>query len=112
MAVTNEALERRFHELEKQSRVYAAAKAQMTYLAEFRKSQLAILMKKYAARGVETAVAQDREARADPEYLQVLEGLKDATEIAERERWALRIAEMGFEGWRTLEATKRAEAKL
>lgn len=105
-------IDERFHELILQAGRYAKAKADMDYLGHFRKSKLAILMKQYATRGHETAAAQEREARADSEYIQVLEGLREATEICEKERWELNLVKMKFEAWRTAEATKRAEMKL
>jgi hypothetical protein len=105
-------LEERFHELREQAGRYAKAAAEKAYLEHFRKSQLAILMKEYEGKGFETAVAQDREARADQRYITTLEGLREATEIAERERWELNIAKMGFEAWRSKQATARAEMEL
>jgi hypothetical protein len=38
-----------------------------------------------------------------------LEALRDATEIAEREGWLLRIAMRGSSLWQTQESSKRAE---
>jgi hypothetical protein len=101
-------LEQRFHELSEQAKKCAVAKAQMDYLEEFKKSKLAILMKRYEPQ-FPAANAQEREARADSEYIELLEGLKVARETYETERWDLKIAEMRFEAWRTKEATKRAE---
>ena len=49
---------------------FAKAKAQRVYLEEFRKSKKALLMKDALAKGIEAANAQEREAYADPEYLQ------------------------------------------
>jgi len=106
----NETLERRLTELREQAKIYAKAKAEQVYLEHFRKSKLAILMKQLAKeQRLETVNAQEREALAHPDYLQVLEGLKEATEIAEREGWLLKIAMQGSSLWQTQEATKRAE---
>ncbi|MEW7987879.1 MAG: hypothetical protein AB2799_19000 [Candidatus Thiodiazotropha sp.] len=104
-------LEQRFHELREQSKKCAEAKAQMDYLEEFKKSKLAILMKQYEP-DYPTAAAQEREARADKKYLELLEGLKAARAEYETERWSLKIAEMRFEAWRSKQATNRAEMQM
>ena len=77
-------LEELQHEVRKQAKLWAEANAQRVYLEHFRKSKLAILMKQYALEGHEAVSAQEREARADQEYIDVLEGLKAATEAAEK----------------------------
>lgn len=113
----NDAIEKRMHELRDIGRRYAAAKAQREYLDHFRKSQLAILKKRYALLKAgqkflyPTDAAQDREARADEEYLEVLTGLKDATEESEALYWELRIAMEGIGIWRTKQASERSERK-
>lgn len=89
---------------------YAKAQAERDYLDEFKKSQLAILMKKYQTE-YPTAAAQEREARADPEYKKLLEGLREAVENAERLRWELKLEEWQLEVWRTKQANQRAERK-
>lgn len=87
---------------------FAKAKAERVYLEEYRKSLKAILMK----RSLETAVnAQEREAYSDPEYLQLLQGIKEATEIEEKLRWDLIGAQARVEIWRTEQANNRAEGK-
>jgi len=104
-------INQRFHELSEQAKRYSKAKANSVYLDHFRKSKLAILMKKYEPDNP-TVSAQEREARADQEYLEVLDGLREATETAEYERWELKLVEMKFEAWRTQQATKRVEMNL
>ena len=87
---------------------FAKAKAERIYLEEYRKSLKAILMK----RSVETAVnAQEREAYSDPEYLQLLLGLRVAVEAEEKLRWDLIGAQARVEIWRTEQANFRAEGK-
>jgi hypothetical protein len=105
----SEQLEQRLQELREQADRYAKAHSQRIYLDHYRKSKLAMLMKYYAAKGFDTVNAQEREARTHPEYLEVLDGLRDATEVAEKEGWHLRIAMQGSSLWQTQEATKRAE---
>lgn len=107
----SEAIERRLHELRTTAAKYAKAEADRTYLEEFKHSKLALLMKDAEAKGAPSVAAQERDARCNEEYLNLLEGLRFATETAERLRWELRIAERGADLWRTAEATKRAERR-
>jgi hypothetical protein len=107
--VSDEAIERRLHELREIAGKFAKAYATKEHLDEFKKSKLAILMKQAERDGFTTSAAQEREARAHPDYLSLLDGLKEATEQAEALRWQLKIAEIGAEVWRTMQSTKRAE---
>jgi hypothetical protein len=87
---------------------FAKAKAERCYIEEFRKSLKAILMK----RSMESAIgAQEREAYAHPEYVQLLEGLREAIEIEEKLRWDLLGAQARVEIWRTEQANNRAEGR-
>jgi hypothetical protein len=106
---SDEAIEKRLEELRTTAKEYAQAYANREHLDEFKKSKLAILMKQAETHGFATAAAQEREARAHPDYLALLEGLKAATEKSEALRWELKIAEIGAEIWRTKQANKRAE---
>lgn len=103
-------IEARLNELRILAGKYANAQANREYLDNFRHSKLAILMKTFDP-NFPTAAAQEREARAHPEYLLLLEGLRAATEEAERCRWELKIAEMGAGLWQTKCANERAERK-
>lgn len=92
----------------KHGKRYAQAKADRIYLEEYRKSLKAILMKK----SMENAVnAQEREAYSNPDYLELLKGLKDAVQTEEEIRWGLVAAQARIEVWRSREATNRAEGK-
>lgn len=103
-------LEERLTELRSQADAFAKAEADRVYLENFRHSKLAILMKEYEARTGNTVVAaQEREARSHPEYLELLQGLREATEVAERNRWYLQIAMRGSSLYQTMEASRRAE---
>lgn len=104
----NEQLEARLQELRDQAKLYADAEAERTYLEHFRPAKLAMLMKTYE-RDYSTVAAQDREARAHPEYIKLLEGLREATGVAEYNKWLLQIAMRGSSLYQTQEATKRAE---
>lgn len=105
------AIERRMAELRDLAGRFAKAYATREHLDEFKKSKLAILMKQAERDGMTTAAAQEREARAHPQYLELLDGLKAAVEESESLRWQLKIAEIGAEVWRTREASKRAEQR-
>ena len=89
-------------------RTFAKAKAERTYIEEYRKSLKAILMK----RSTENAIgAQERDAYAHPEYQELLKGLKEAVEIEEKLRWDLVAAQAVVEIWRTQQANARAEGR-
>lgn len=109
--MNNTQIEQRLTELREISRQYAKAKSEAEYLEHFRKSKHAILMREAEVKGHKTSAAQEREAYAHPEYVQLLEGYRTAVELCERARWELEIARMGIDLWRTKEASKRAEAK-
>jgi len=104
-------LEAILHELRTQADEYAEAQGERVYLENFKHSKLAILQKEYALKGFDTNAAQEREARADPEYIELLKGLREATKIAERNIWYLKIAIQGTSLHQSQLATKRAELK-
>jgi hypothetical protein len=106
-----ETIEKRLQELRTLADDYAKARANTVYIEEFKKSKLALLMKEAERNGVKTAAAQERDALAHHEYIELLHGLRAATEVSERSRWLLRIAEMGSELYRTEQANQRAERK-
>jgi hypothetical protein len=92
----------------KHAALFAKAKAERTYIEEYRKSLKSILMK----RSMETAIgAQERDAYAHPEYVQLLDGLKEAVLIEERLKWDITAATLRVEIWRTEQANNRAEGK-
>jgi hypothetical protein len=86
---------------------YAKAKSERMYLEEFRKTKKALLMKQALEMGYESAVAQEREAYAHPEYAELLRGLAVAIEQEESLKWMLTAAQMRSEVWRTESANER-----
>lgn len=86
---------------------YAEAKAEVTYLEQFRKSKHAMLMKDAEVAGHKTSAAQEREAYADLGYIELLKGLRAATERAESLRWQLVAAQARIDCWRSMEASNR-----
>ncbi len=95
------------------SKVYAKAKADCDYLKHFRKSKLAILKIRYAKDNPKMSNAGlDDLARADEEYLEVLNGMKEATQISEAAFWELTISKSGIQIWQTKQADRRAEMNI
>ena len=95
----------------KHGKKYAKAKAERVYLEEFRKSKKALLMQQAQVNGHQTAAAQEREAYADQEYVDLLQGLKAAVEAEEEIRWGLVAAQARIDVWRSREASSRQEIK-
>lgn len=90
---------------------YAKAKANRVYLEEFRKSLKALIMKEVEP-NFPSAVAQEREAYSDDRYRELLAGLRQAVEEEERLRWRIVAAQAKIEVWRSLESSRRTEAKV
>ena len=86
---------------------YAAAKAEVTYVEEYRKSLKAMLMKQAMLDGAKSAAAAEIEAYSDAKYVELLNGLREAVEKAEGLRWGLVSAQARVEVWRSLEASNR-----
>lgn len=95
----------------KNAPLYAKAKATRVYLEEFRKSKKALLMRDAMLQGIEAANAQEREAYAHPEYVELLHGLAEAIEIEETLKWKLEAARMRTDIWRTEQANARMEGR-
>ena len=90
---------------------FAEAKAQRIYLEEFRKTKKALLMKDAMARGIDSAVAQEREAYAHIEYADLLKGLMIAIKKEETLKWMLTAAQMKADIWRSEQASERLGVK-
>jgi hypothetical protein len=90
----------------------AQAKADRVQIEEFKKSKIAILMKRAEVDGHKSAAAQEREAYANPEYVEFLNALAAAVEKEEKLRWLMKAAEARIECWRGLESTRRIETKV
>lgn len=100
----------RLAQLRALSKKYAKAKAESTYLDHFRKSKLAILKGQFAEKNPEWPnVKCDDAARSHPEYIELLQGWKEAIEISEAAYWELSIARDGIKLYQTDRADRRAE---
>lgn len=90
---------------------YAPAKSNREYIDEYKKSLLALLMKDSERSGVSSAAGQERDGRARPEYLELLDGLKQAVLEEEKIRYHMKAVEWEIEIWRTKQANERAERR-
>ena len=87
---------------------FAQAKANRVFLEEFRKSKKALLMSQSTA---EAANAREQFAYAHPEYVELLQGLKEAVETEEKLKWELVAAQLRVDVWRSEEASNRNQDK-
>jgi hypothetical protein len=83
----------------------AQAKADRTYMEEFRKTLKATLM---GESGEKAAVAQEREAYASPRYVEHLEALRAAVNDEELLKWRMVTDAAAIEVWRSTNASNRA----
>ena len=88
----------------KHSKEYAKAKADVTYLSEFRKTKKALCFQNSMKN---TMAEKEADAYAHPEYQAVLDGLREAVERAETLRWMLIAAQARIDVFRTQEASNR-----
>lgn len=88
----------------KHAPAFAKAKAARVYIEEYRKSKKALLMADSKAK---TAVEREQNAYSNPEYIELLDGLKTAIEAEELIKWRMRAAELEVEVWRTQSANNR-----
>jgi hypothetical protein len=91
---------------------FAEAKANRIYMEELRKTIKAELCKEAMSNGFDAVNAQEREAYSHPKYRAHLIAIKDSVEIEEKMRWMMIAAEARIDVWRSLEASKRIEAKV
>ena len=88
--------------------LYAKSKADRMFLEEFRKSRKAQLA---SQAGTEVLGKQETFAYAHPEYIQILEGIREAVEKEETYRWMMTAAQAKIEVWRTQQYSARLEIK-
>ena len=88
--------------------LYSKAKASRMFLEEFRKSRKAQLM---SQAGTEVLGKQETYAYAHPDYIQILEGIREAVELEERYRWLMTAAQTRIEVFRTEAYSARMELK-
>jgi hypothetical protein len=88
--------------------LYAKAKSDRMYLEEFRKSRKAQLA---SQAGTEVLGKQETFAYAHQDYIEILEGIREAVEREERFRWLMTAAQARIEVWRTEQYSARIEQK-
>jgi hypothetical protein len=88
--------------------LYAKSKADRIFLDEFRKSRKAQLQ---SQAGTEVLGKQETYAYAHADYIQILEGIREAVEREERFRWLMTAAQARIEVWRTEQYSARIEQK-
>lgn len=89
----------------------AKAKAERVYMEEYRKSLKALEMSKAEFNGQKSAASQERDAYASEEYIAHIAALGVAVEVEENLRWLMIAAQAKIEVWRTMESSRRYEAK-
>jgi hypothetical protein len=104
-------LETRLTELRQLAKDFGKWEGKRVYLEAYKHSKRCMLMKGAECEGYKTIAAQEREAYASEEYVQILTALQTATEEAQRLRWELSIAQDGLRAWQTEQANKRAERR-
>ncbi|AUR86136.1 coil containing protein [Vibrio phage 1.082.O._10N.261.49.E4] len=105
-------IEKELHYLKGIAAEYAQQRAHMEYLKEFRKSKKAMLINEAAQSGLKTAQERESYAYSHEEYLCLLDGLKVATEEAERLRIMIKTCEMQIDAKKTREMRDMAEMRL
>ena len=88
--------------------LYAKSKADRMFLEEFRKSRKAQLQ---SQAGTEVIGKQETYAYAHADYIEILEGIRQAVEKEERFRWLMTAAQARIEVWRTEQYSARMEQK-
>lgn len=89
----------------------AKAKAERVYMEEYRKSLKALEMVKAENLGAKSAATQERDAYSSTNYTDHLEALRVSVQNEEALRWLMVAAQAKIEAWRTIESSRRYEAK-
>lgn len=89
--------------------VAAKARAERIYIEQFRKSKKAMLKKQSNA---SSNAAQEDDAYAHPEYIELLDGLKAAVEADEKHRFMLAAASAKIDAWRTQTSFQKIMGKI
>ena len=113
--MSEEVLEQKLEKLREIGQNHADAKAELSLLDHNRKILLATLMKEFMINSntgkLDSAVAQEREARADDRYKKHIEALAIAVKNEAKWNWEKKIVEMNFETWKTRMITQMKEYK-
>lgn len=104
--------ERFYEEFSRLSRIFAENKAKRSGLEEYRKVLRAQIMVEAGRNGVKSHQTQQRDAEADPRYLQIVLAFETAIELETRAYMEIELLRMKFEKWRTARADERAAMNL
>jgi len=85
---------------------YSKAKADRVYIEKFLRSKIAMLIQD-APEDCTTVSAKEAYAYSHPEYLELLDGLREAVEVEETAKFTLEQFKIQFEMWRTEQANDR-----
>ena len=88
---------------------HAEALANRDYLKEFRKSKKAMLINEAEIKGIKGAQQRESYAYANEQYIELLEGLKVATERESYLRHQIKAAELRIDVWRSQYSRQKAE---
>jgi hypothetical protein len=102
--ITTEQVEKANDFLRDNAQLFAKARAERIYIEEFRKSKKALLVQEATG----TVLERESYAYGHPEYIELLEGLREAVEREEELLWKFKAAQAKIEIWRTQESTRRA----
>ena len=102
--ISDEDAEKAVDFLRDNARKAAQATANREYLEEYKKVVKAQIMREHDSLPLG---AQEREAGADPRYVQHLKTFQDAIEQDEYMSWMMKAAEVKFDLWRTQSANVR-----
>jgi hypothetical protein len=113
--MSEEILEMHMHRLRGIGESHAKAKQNLERLQHGRKILLAVLMKEKMINSntgrMDSAVAQEREARADERYRKHIEELSAAVGEESKWHWEKKMIEINFETWKTKMINQMREAK-
>ncbi len=104
--------EKFFEKFSTLSKIFAENKAKRCGLEEYRKVLRAQIMVEASKNGVKSHQTQQRDAEADPRYLQIVLAYETAVELETRAYMEIEILRMQFERWRTSRADERAAMNL
>jgi hypothetical protein len=102
--ITDTDVETAFDWLRENASAAAKAKAERVYVTEYRKSLKAIIMQEHGNSAVN---AQERDAYADPRYIEHLQAIKQAVFEDERISFLREAALAKVDAWRSWSANER-----
>ena len=95
--------------IEEVSPLYAKSKAERIHLDDYRKVQLALLYEHAVGK---TVAEKESWCKAHAQYAEVLTEHANAVERETALYWKLKLAETQIDVWRTIQASRRQEARI